>query len=55
MIHTGIYYTPGSLKARLCVRGMKMVYEYCDQKAIPYRKCGKVKLMSHKNHKLKDP
>ena len=42
VLHTGIYYTSGSLKARLCVRGIKMAYEYCDKKRIPYKKCGKV-------------
>lgn len=42
VIHSGIYYTPGSLKARLCVRGASLLYEYCDLKRIPYRQCGKV-------------
>uniref|UniRef100_A0A6I8RGF5 L-2-hydroxyglutarate dehydrogenase, mitochondrial n=1 Tax=Xenopus tropicalis TaxID=8364 RepID=A0A6I8RGF5_XENTR len=41
VIHSGIYYTPGSLKARLCVRGAALIYEYCDQKGIPYKQCGK--------------
>ncbi|KAG9481142.1 L-2-hydroxyglutarate dehydrogenase, mitochondrial [Eleutherodactylus coqui] len=42
VIHSGIYYTPGSLKARLCVRGASLLYKYCDQKRIPYRQCGKL-------------
>ncbi|XP_069016655.1 L-2-hydroxyglutarate dehydrogenase, mitochondrial isoform X1 [Embiotoca jacksoni] len=42
VIHSGIYYTPGSLKARLCVRGATLAYEYCDKKQLPYRKCGKL-------------
>lgn len=42
VIHSGIYYTPGSLKARLCVRGATLAYEYCDKKGLPYKKCGKV-------------
>ncbi|KAG8449161.1 hypothetical protein GDO86_016003, partial [Hymenochirus boettgeri] len=42
VIHSGIYYTPGSLKARLCVRGSALIYEYCDQKRIPYKQCGKL-------------
>ena len=46
VLHTGIYYTPGSLKARLCVRGIRMAYDYCDRKKIPYKKCGKVKTPS---------
>ncbi|XP_054652511.1 L-2-hydroxyglutarate dehydrogenase, mitochondrial [Dunckerocampus dactyliophorus] len=42
VIHSGIYYTPGSLKARLCVRGASLAYEYCDKKGLPYKKCGKL-------------
>lgn len=39
----GIYYKPGSLKAKLCVKGAAMLYDYLDQKSIPYKKCGKVR------------
>lgn len=42
VIHAGIYYKPGSLKAKLCVEGMKLMYEYLDKKKIPYKKCGKL-------------
>ena len=42
VIHAGIYYQPGSLKARLCVRGMSLLYHYCDTHGVPYKKCGKV-------------
>lgn len=42
VIHSGIYYTPGSLKARLCVRGATLAYEYCEKKGLPYNRCGKV-------------
>lgn len=42
VIHAGIYYTPGSLKARLCVQGLKLIYKYCDENSIPYKKCGKL-------------
>ncbi|XP_033498702.1 L-2-hydroxyglutarate dehydrogenase, mitochondrial [Epinephelus lanceolatus] len=42
VIHSGIYYTPGSLKARLCVRGATLAYEYCEKKGLPYNKCGKL-------------
>ncbi|NXO04018.1 L2HDH protein, partial [Rhinopomastus cyanomelas] len=42
VIHSGIYYTPGSLKAKLCVQGAALCYEYCDQKGIPYKRCGKL-------------
>ncbi len=42
VIHMGLYYQPGSLKAKLCVKGAEMVYNYLDEKKIPYKKCGKV-------------
>ncbi|XP_053701798.1 L-2-hydroxyglutarate dehydrogenase, mitochondrial [Synchiropus splendidus] len=42
VIHSGIYYTPGSLKARLCVRGATLAYDYCDKKGLPYKRCGKL-------------
>lgn len=42
VIHAGIYYKPGSLKAKLCVEGMQLMYAYLDRKNIPYKKCGKL-------------
>lgn len=42
VVHAGIYYRPGSLKAKLCVQGLKQSYEYFDLKSIAYRKCGKL-------------
>jgi L-2-hydroxyglutarate oxidase len=42
VIHSGIYYQPGSLKARLCVEGARLMYEYCDEMQIPYERCGKL-------------
>ena len=42
VIHGGIYYAPGSLKARLCVEGAAKMYAYCDARGIPYERCGKV-------------
>ncbi|HEX5852863.1 MAG TPA: FAD-dependent oxidoreductase, partial [Solirubrobacteraceae bacterium] len=42
VIHAGVYYAPGSLKARLCVEGAREMYEYCEARGIANERCGKV-------------
>ncbi|MFM9035282.1 MAG: L-2-hydroxyglutarate oxidase [Mycobacterium sp.] len=42
VIHGGIYYQPGSMKARLCVEGARLMYQYCEDRNIPYQRCGKL-------------
>jgi L-2-hydroxyglutarate oxidase LhgO len=42
VIHAGLYYATGSLKAKLCVQGRDDLYAYCEERSIPYRRCGKL-------------
>ncbi|MFJ2812837.1 L-2-hydroxyglutarate oxidase [Streptomyces sp. NPDC091279] len=42
VVHAGIYYPPGSLKADLCVRGVALLREYCQERRLPYREIGKL-------------
>ncbi len=42
VIHAGVYYAPGSLKARLCVEGARELYAYCESRGIAVEACGKV-------------
>lgn len=42
VIHAGMYYPKGSVRARHCVAGRRMLYEYCASHGVPHRKCGKL-------------
>jgi (S)-2-hydroxyglutarate dehydrogenase len=47
VIHAGIYYKPGSLKAKLCVEGAARMYAYCEERGITFDRCGKVIVALH--------
>ncbi|GAB3952824.1 L-2-hydroxyglutarate oxidase [Spirosoma harenae] len=42
VIHSGLYYKPGSLKATNCIQGYRMLIDFCDKEGIPYELCGKI-------------
>src|SRR5260370_5012248 len=42
VIHSGLYYKPGSLKARNCVEGREAMYRFCQEHGVPHERCGKV-------------
>jgi hypothetical protein len=48
VLHAGVYYKPGSLKAKLCVEGLQLSYKYFDEKNIPYKKIGKIIVATNK-------
>ena len=42
VIHSGVYYQPGSERARLCLRGRRRMVDFCEREGVPYEMCGKV-------------
>ena len=54
VIHAGIYYPPGSLKARLCLEGRALLYAYAEDHGVPYARCGKLVVGSHAERETLD-
>jgi len=49
VIHSGLYYKPGSLKAKNCTSGNDMLYKFCEEQNIPFQKCGKIVVATHES------
>jgi len=50
VIHSGLYYKPGSLKARNCVEGREAMYRFCAEHQIPHERCGKLVVATEPSH-----
>jgi len=48
VIHSGVYYKPGSLKAKNCIGGYNRLIEFCNKEAVPYELCGKIIVATNK-------
>ncbi len=49
VIHAGLYYPPGSLKSSLCIKGNRLIYEWCKEHNVPYKKIGKYLTANNKD------